>query len=105
MNYIDDVALAIWNELEHEDPTEEIYWPLYRNFALLALTVGTKTNREAVHDAWAASRAAEEPDHPVLIPYPLLTDETTNSYDGINWAILEVAGRIQEALKSKCEGE
>lgn len=103
MNYIDDIAKAIWEQLSPEDRGDTINWPLYRNYALLVLTTGTKTNLEHVHDAWSAWCAEVRPNHPSLIPFPLLSEEIQVKDEPYNWAILEVASWIEEDLKSRYE--
>jgi hypothetical protein len=50
-------------------------------YALLVLTTGQATTLENVHDAWSAWRAfSDRPDHPDLVPFSWLSDETAE-YD------------------------
>jgi hypothetical protein len=44
-------------------------------YALLALTRGTRTTLQDVHDAWAVWRCGTRPDHPSLVPFDQLTPE------------------------------
>ena len=44
-------------------------------YALLALTRGTRTSLQDVHDAWAVWRNSTRPDHPRLVPFHQLTPE------------------------------
>lgn len=62
-NYIDEVAARIGDLMPGKDIG------LLRLYALLALTAGTRTTLENVHDAWAVWRAATRPDHPDLVPF------------------------------------
>jgi len=74
MNYIDEIARAIFRRTEQtEDAPAADEMALYRIYAVLALTTGTETTNEHVHDAWAAWRAATKPDHRSLVPFDRLT--------------------------------
>lgn len=48
---------------------------LARLYALLALTRGTRTSLQDVHDAWAVWRNNTQPDHPSLVPFDQLAPE------------------------------
>lgn len=65
MNYITDMIGRIDDELPDLDPV------LSALYALLALTKGTDTTLEDVHDAWAVWTATVRgrPDHPALVPF------------------------------------
>jgi len=46
--------------------------PLLELYTLLALTTGTGTTLEHVHQAWAVWRNRTRPDHPALVPFAAL---------------------------------
>jgi hypothetical protein len=48
---------------------------LLRLYAVLALTKGTGTTMEDVHDSWALWRAQTRPDHPSIVPFGDLPPE------------------------------
>ena len=88
MSYITGVTAALAAELPTCDPA------LLRLYALLALTTGTETTLENVHDAWACWREATRPDHPALVPFADLApdvQELDRKYAG---AIRKVAASL-----------
>lgn len=68
MNYIQDAREFIADENLHPD--------LERLYLLLALTRGTNTTLENVHDAWAIWKDTHHPTHPSLIPFDDLSYAT-----------------------------
>jgi tRNA nucleotidyltransferase (CCA-adding enzyme) len=75
--YVDNLAEKIMNECtEQEIPdgySHDEVMRLFRMYALLALSKGTETTMEDVHDAWAAWQSELEPDHDSLVPFDELT--------------------------------
>ncbi len=87
MNYIDDIAWAIYIvqpmfDLEDRDQllpdkplalTWEEVGPnekrLLRMYALLAYSVGKLTTVQDVHDAWSAWQCDQKPDHWYIVPF------------------------------------
>ena len=49
-------------------------------YALLVHTTGIDTTRENVHDAWALWRRRTVPDHPDLVPFEQLAEESAEHY-------------------------
>jgi hypothetical protein len=74
MNYLDTIATTI-QLIADADWQDALELPLYRNYALLALTKGEATTNEDVHNAWVAWASSTKPKHPSLIPYRDLTPE------------------------------
>lgn len=72
--YVQTVIDALEEELPNQSET------IIGLYALLAMSKGTGTTMEDVHDAWAVWRAYTRPDHPDLIPFDQLTDEV-KAYD------------------------
>lgn len=75
MNYIDALALDIYRRSGEAGTPDKEDMPLYRFYALLALTTGEATTNEHVHDAWAAFTATDFPIHRSLIPFGDLKPE------------------------------
>ena len=83
-NYIDAVAADIFTRahgggVATGGPTGDI--PLYRIYAVLALTKGKETTASDVHDAWCAWMLAVHPDHQSLKPFGELTMEVQRMDD------------------------
>lgn len=69
MNYFFDATEAILDQLPG------LPYDLAQLYALLALTTGTETTLENVHDAWSAWTINHRPDHRSLVPFSELTEE------------------------------
>ncbi len=69
MNYVEKVIEALSEELPGLDRD------LLRLYALLAMTTGTETSLEDVHDAWSLWKNEIKADHKSLIPFSELTVE------------------------------
>jgi hypothetical protein len=69
MTYIQDALEVLNGTCPGLDPE------LAQLYALLALTRGTRTSLQDVHDAWAVWRCGTRPDHPSLVPFDQLTPE------------------------------
>jgi hypothetical protein len=96
MNYIDEIAWVLWNRLSPQDgDLPPGYTPLLRLYALLALTTGTATTLENVHDAWAVWRAGTEPGHHHLVPFQQLDLAVQERDRRYMTAIHEVAANIK----------
>jgi hypothetical protein len=74
VNYIDEIARAICL-IANRSLGGDSDFPLYRIYAVLALSTGTETTNENVHDAWAAWTAGRTDSHPCLVPYGELSPE------------------------------
>lgn len=68
-NYIQSTTTALAQLLPDCDPT------LLSLYGLLALTKGTGTTLEDVHEAWAIWRNLTNPAHKSLVPFDELTTE------------------------------
>lgn len=75
MNYIDEIALDIYERTEGPGKPDAEEMVLYRMYALLSLAKGTETTTKDVHDAWAAWCAKDRPNHPSLIPFEELSGD------------------------------
>lgn len=75
MNYIDELATRI-AEIADYHPFDKKSAPLFRMYAVLALSLGNNVTREVVHNAWSAWCAAVNPDHPSLLPFSELSPVT-----------------------------
>lgn len=99
MSYIDRIAQNIFAKahgggVPSEGPTGDA--PLYRMFAVLALSRGTDTTLVDVHNAWAAWMAGIHPDHRSLIPFyelePKVRELDIPYRDAIHAVALELFG-------------
>ena len=64
---------------------------LFRMYALLALSKGSSTTREDVHNAWAAWMLEIDPTHSAIRPFRELTDEQHQQDDPFLRAINHVS--------------
>lgn len=95
-NYIDEIAMNIYRLCQEigdpsMPPAEDM--PLWRVYALLALSTGIKTTSRHVHDAWSAWQSGIFPEHRSLIPFEELTPEVQAYDDKYRDAIRVVAAR------------
>lgn len=67
-NYVQAVLDRLHASVELESDLADLY-------ALLALTKGTTTTLQDVHDAWSLWRNTTNPGHRSLVPFNELTDE------------------------------
>lgn len=74
MNYIDEIARAIYARTADDEP-DESDMRLYRIYAVLASAVGEGVTEAMVHDAWSAWMADDKPEHRSLVPFEELTPD------------------------------
>ena len=87
-NYVQEVLDELAERLPDCDT------PLLELYALLALTAGTGTTLEDVHQAWAVWRNRTRPDHPSLVPFAALAPEVRELDRKYADAIREVAAEF-----------
>jgi len=91
VDYITALADAIRRELAPQALPDEPVDDLLRSYAVLALAVGDTVTPEDVHNAWVAWMLPRHPEHPALVPYPELDEETAKEDLPFVAAIREVA--------------
>ncbi len=96
MNYIDATAMCIYHFINDDAPSSEAM-VLYRMYAVLALSKGTETTAEDVHDAWSAWTAGAFPEHRSLIPFDQLEERVQRYADEYVAAIHAVAIHTEAA--------
>lgn len=84
-NYVQSAVDRLAERLDDCDPE------LLDLYALLALTTGSGTTLEDVHEAWAIWRNRTNPNHKSLIPFDQLTPEIQEYDRKYMEAIHEVA--------------
>ena len=75
MNYIDELAKAIYDKVDKSGDPFQWHGSLYRLYALLGLILGADVDLVDVHDAWSVWTAHYQPDHPSLVPFDQLSTE------------------------------
>ena len=75
MDYIGVIAKSIRDRVPDDLLPDEKSSLLFRLYAVLVLSKGTRTTSEDVHDAWSAWIAQYEADHAALVPYSQLSAE------------------------------
>jgi hypothetical protein len=75
MNYVEQVAKAIRNEVPEDALPESDTDSLFIFYAVLCLTKGSKVSGEDVHDAWSAWMTLRGEQHESLVPYQELPAE------------------------------
>lgn len=81
MTYVDELADEIQRQVPAGLLPDGDTRPLFRLYALLALTKGRSASTEDVHNAWAVWMLEQDPDHPSLKPFEAL-DAETQAADG-----------------------
>jgi hypothetical protein len=76
MNYIDDSALLIRSCLSSNVGVPEESEDLFRVYAVLARAKGKAVTATDVHDAWSAWMTSRDANHPSIIPFEDLDEET-----------------------------
>lgn len=95
VNYLENIANQIKEELSVElRPTTDAD-ALYRSYALLALVAGQGVTLENVHDAWSSWRSATDRDHAAIRPFAELDMETKEKDRPYVEAIRKVASRLK----------
>lgn len=97
-NYVEQ-AMSIL--AEETGPLEK---DLLRLYALLALTRGTDTTLEDVHDAWALWRNETNPQHRSLRPFDALTIDVQELDRRYADAIHRAAGRLPGGQSKPADG-
>lgn len=90
MNYTQRVCELISEEL----PDQPEF--LIRLYALLAMTTGTETTLENVHDAWSLWRTDDRPEHSSIVPFIKLSYEVQELDRPYTEAIRRVAAKLEE---------
>jgi hypothetical protein len=90
VSYVDDVAARIRAEVADELIPSGDTRPLFRIYALLALSKGTEVKPADVHDAWVVWMLDQNPDHPSIRPFTELDRITQEADDAYVKAIRKV---------------
>lgn len=98
MNYLDDVGAKVRGHIDPEVIPDGNVDQLFRLYALLALTVGTRTRGEDVHHAWVVWMSDIDPTHPSLVPFQQLDEITQNGDEPFVQAVREVAQILDTGL-------
>jgi len=89
VSYVEEARRVLEAELPGQQET------ILDLYLLLALTKGTETTAEDVHDAWAIWRSRTRPDHPDLLPFADLRPDVARRDEeyvaGIHRAAIEAA--------------
>lgn len=91
MNYLEEIASAIFAEAHPDEQLEVEQQPLYLIYAVLALSVGKDVSTKNVHDAWAAWQTSAKPTHPSLRHYDELSPDVQLADEPYRKAIATVA--------------
>lgn len=92
-SYIDQIAERIATEAGGD---LSLYWaPLFRMYAVLALTKGVAVTARDVHDAWSAWCAGVDPEHRSLKPFDQLAPEVQALDEPYVQAICAVALHLE----------
>jgi len=94
MTYIDEISGRVRDALPAQARPNDDAEALYRLYALLALTTGTATTLENVHDAWSVWMSTQEPSHESLIPFASLDPATRAEDQPYVDAICQVAHQL-----------
>lgn len=101
--YLDEAAAVIRRHIPEGSLPDGDVHELLRLYAVLLRTKGTAVTRSDVHDAWAAWKAAREPDHESLVPYAQLAEEVREQDRVFAAAIRTAAEEVELAEQSQCQ--
>jgi hypothetical protein len=76
LNYIDQLAQRIREEVPPDALPEGDTTSLFRLYALLGLAKGQAVTAKDVHDAWAVWMTGRDPDHSSIEPFQELSPST-----------------------------
>jgi hypothetical protein len=97
MTYVDELA----SEIQQHVPARLLpvgdTLPLFRMYALLALTKGQTVSAEDVHNAWAVWMLEQDPNHRSIKPFDELDADTQASDEPYVRAIRSVAEHLERA--------
>jgi hypothetical protein len=79
LSYVDEVAEAIRAHVATGSLPSADTAPLFRLYAVLALTKGEAVTLEDVHDAWAAWMTGRDPEHASLKPFDELSSDVQDA--------------------------
>jgi hypothetical protein len=91
MSYLDEIAAEIKRRLPPELLPDRDTTPLFRLYAVLALSKGRQVTAPDVHNAWAAWMQERDPSHSSIKPFGELDPETRAADDPYVEAIRDVA--------------
>lgn len=94
MNYIDALALMVYECGNPDEPMDDAEWHLYRTYAVLVLAKGEETTAEDVHDAWSAWALEHRSFSKNIIPFDQLTPDVQAMDDEYVAAIHSVRRRV-----------
>lgn len=97
MTYVDELASEIREQVPAGLLPDGDTKPLFRLYALLALTKGRAVSAADVHNAWAVWMLERDPDHQSLKPFDALDAETQASDAPYVRAIRTVAEHLERA--------
>ena len=95
MSYITTLAGAIRREVEAAFVPADAD-DLFLLYALLCLVKGVDVAESDVHDAWSTWKTLRSEEHPSLVPFADLDEETRSEDAPFVFAIRHVAGGLRE---------
>jgi len=105
-SYLDEIANLIRERIDPAVLPADSE-ALIRTYAVLALGPGEAVTDRDVHNAWVAWMLAVDPNHPSLVPFDELDNETASSdrafRDAIRGAASEIADAVDKALLPRGE--
>jgi len=93
MSYVDTLAEEVRSKIPKDLLPDGDTIPLFRLYALLALTKGAEVTAADVHDAWAVWMSSTDPQHPALRPFTELSPEKRQEDQVFVDAIRDVAAQ------------
>ncbi|GAA3218347.1 hypothetical protein GCM10017691_01090 [Pseudonocardia petroleophila] len=98
MNYIDQLAYEIREQVPRKDLPDESSLPLFRIYAVLLLAKGGRVDARDVHNAWVAWSNDVNPGHASSVPFEELSRDVALEDMPYVRAIHEVAARVERNL-------
>jgi hypothetical protein len=96
VTYIEEIATAIYRRVHPDGSLPEEERGLYLIYAVLALSVGKRTTRRHVHDAWSAWKATTDPEHDSIQPFEDLEADVQREDQPFVRAIHDVSDSLEK---------
>jgi hypothetical protein len=99
VNYLDDIAGRIREQVPKDLLPEGDTTALFRNYAVLALAMGPRVRLSDVHNAWVAWMLDLRPDHAAAVPFDELPPDVQRQDAPFANAIQRVVSELSSSLR------
>lgn len=98
MNYIDQIAHAVYERVPAKNLPDDSTFGLFRIYAVLLLAKGDKVDARDVHNAWVAWNNSFNSQHESSVPFEQLSETVAAEDLPFVQAIHEVVDTMKQGL-------